>query len=398
MVLFIRKHHNLILTKMGKLAIITLIASFSFALVDAIWAIYMDSFFHSIVLVGFFSSLLALASFLSFFLIIPLAEKINKSKLYALSLLLFAITYILFAINTKFYFFIVLAFVIVFVGSIRITSFGIIIKNKSQKKLLSRNEGLIYTFANISWLIGPLIAGLIAERYNVNFVFILAAIFIFIAFVFFKTSNIIDVSKKEKADYNTLKNFIDFFKNKNRTLAYIIGGGVNLWWSLIYIFIPLFIIRNNLSIVWVGYFLSAIIIPLILLEYPFSKLAGKIGFKKIFKIGYLIPCLIAFSCFFINNIFIILFLLVLASTGKAMTEPTTEAYFFDILDKKNYLRYYPPYNTAIVAGMFVGKISAASLLVFFPFKYIFILYSLYMFIMFLLSFKIKEIIEKRRKN
>lgn len=393
---FTKNHYHLAPTKIGRLATISLVTAFSFAMINTIWAIYMDSFFNSMMIVGFFSSLLAIVSFLSYFFIIPLIEKTSKSKIYIWSLILFAITYILFAINTNLYIFVLLAFVVVFSRTLKITSFGLIIRNSSSKKQLSKNEGLVYTFANISWLIGPLIAGFIAEKYNFSIIFILGAIFTLIAAILFKFSKIQDNNKKKIIDKNIFKNFKDFFKSKNRTLAYILGGGVNLWWSLIYIFIPLFIMRNNLGEIWVGFFLAGVIIPLILLEYPFSKLAGKIGFKKIFKIGYIIPCILALACFFVTNIFIILILLVLASIGKAMTEPTTEAYFFDILKEKETLRFYPPYNTAIVAGMFVGKFSSAILLLFLPFKYIFILFSIFMFIMFLISFMIKDVVENRK--
>jgi len=396
MIFFTKRYSHFAHTKIGRLATVSLITSLSFAMVNTIWAIYMDSFFHNIVLVGFFAALLATISFLSYFLIIPLIEKTSKSKIFIWSLILFAITYVLFAINTKLYIFVILAFIIVFLRTLKVTSLGIIIRDSSSKKQLSQNEGLVYTFANISWLIGPLIAGFIAEKYNFGLIFILGAIFTIIAVILFKFSKIQDNNKKKIIDKNILKNFIDFFKSKNRTLAYILGGGVNLWWSLIYVFIPLFIIRNNLGEMWVGFFLAGVIIPLILLEYPFSKLAGKIGFKKLFKIGYLIPCLLALSCFFITNVFIILTLLILASIGKAMTEPTTEAYFFDILKEKEALRFYPPYNTAIGVGMFIGQISAATLLIFLPFKYIFILFSIFMFIMFIISFTIKDVVEKKR--
>ena len=67
---------------------------------------------------------------------------------------------------------------------------GIIVKDKSGKRQLSRNEGLIYTFSNIAWIIGPLIAGYISNKFGFNLIFTLAAIFLFIAFLLFKLSKI----------------------------------------------------------------------------------------------------------------------------------------------------------------------------------------------------------------
>jgi len=395
--LLIRKQKGLAITGIGKLAIITFIMGISFSLIDTIWAVYLYDFLKSDSAVGFLSTLLTIISFISFFLIVPLIEKTNKSKIFSITLLLFGISYILFAINTKFYIVVILAFILTILHTLRITSFGIIVKDKSNKKNLSRNEGVTYTFMNTAWLIGPLIAGLISEKYGIPIIFLISAIFIFLCFFLFKISKINDSNIDKKANFNAIKNFKEFFKNKERTLAYFLGGGVNFWWSLIYLFIPLFIINNGLNVKWVGYFLFAIPIPLILFQYPFAKLAGKIGFKKIFKIGFFIPAILAMSCFFITNVYLILFILILAGTGLAMLEANTEAYFFDVLRKKEELKFYALYNTTIDVNHFIGRLIASIILLILPFKYLFLFFGFSMLFFSLLSSRIKNIIEKNKK-
>ena len=392
-----QQEDNFIFTGIGKLTFVIIIVSLAMALVSTIWAVYMDSFFHEISKVGLFSSVLTIISFFSYFFFIPLIEKSNKAKLFSISLFLFSLNYFLFALNKSFAIFIFLSFLITILTTIRITSFGILVRNNSKKETLSKNQGIIYSFRNLAWLIGPLIAGYLANKYNISLIFIISAFLIFLAFISFNFLKITDKNKTKESKKGIIKNFIDFFRNKNRVYAYILGGGVNLWWSLIYLFIPLFIIRNNLNDLWIGYFLFAVAIPLILFEYYFSKLAGKIGFKKIFKIGFLIPAIISLICFFIPNIYIILILLVLASLGLAMLEPTTEAYFFDILDRKEVSRFYGPYNTSIDSSSFIGRIIPSLLLFLLPFKYIFLIFSLFMFIMVIISYQIKDSVEKNEK-
>jgi len=395
--ILVRKQKGIfVFTGIAKLAVIGFIVALASAYISTIWAVYMDSFVNSVVIVGFVSAFLTLVSFISYFYFIPLIERTDKSKIYSFSLLAIAILYLLFAINTKFYIFIILAFIVTIMYTLRTTSFGIIVKDYSAKKQLSRNEGVMYTFFNLSFVIGPLIAGYVAEKFGINIVFTLSAIFVFLAFFVFRISSIKDKNVKKKTDGSLVKNFFDFFKSKERVLAYILGGGVNLWWILIYLFIPLFIIRNNLHELWIGYFLFAVAVPLIFLEFIFAKLAGKIGFKKMFKIGFLIPCIFAVSCFFFSNVYIILSLLVLASIGLAMLEPTTEAYFFDILKGKEELRFYGPYNTTMDVNNFIGKIIASTLLIFLPFRYIFLIFAGFMFIMFLISFRIRDVVERKR--
>lgn len=386
-----------VFTGIGKLALVGFIVAFASAIIDTIWAVYLDSFLNNAALVGFISAGLTVISFFSFFIFIPLIEKTKKSTIYFFTLTLMAATYLLFAINTKFYFLILLAALITILYTLRLTSFGIIVKDKSPEKQLARNEGLMYSFWNVAWVIGPLIAGYISESFGIRLIFVLAAIFVLIAALIFKISGIRDANIKKKVHKNLIKNFIDFFKDKDRTKAYILGGGVNLWWVFIYLFMPLYIIRQGLDTLWVGYFLFAVAVPLIIFTFPFAKLAGKIGFKTIFKIGFLIPGILAITCFFINNVYVVLGILACASVGLAMLESTTEAYFFDVTKEKDEPRFYGPYNTTIEVNHFIGKILAATLLIFLPFEYIFLLFGVFMFFFVIVSFRIKEVIERKKR-
>ncbi|MFA5020423.1 MAG: MFS transporter [Candidatus Pacearchaeota archaeon] len=393
----IRRHEGIPrLTGIAKLSIIIFFATISSALIDTIWAVYLDSFFHSESIVGFFSAALTVVSFISYFLFIPFIEKTSKSRIYVYTLFSFIITYILFAINKNFYIFVILAFILMILHTFRITSFGIIVRDKSEETKLSRNEGLIYTFTNIAWVLGPLIAGYTAEKYGINIIFALAAVFVFIAFSFFIILRVNDANIKKRTDEGIVKNFVKFFNNRNRALAYVIRGGVYLWWVLIYLFIPLHIIRSGLNDLWIGYFLFAVAVPLIIFGYRFSILAGKWGFKRIFKFGFLYVAVISSSCFFITNIYIILMMLVLASIGLALLEATSEAYFFDVITKEQESRFYGPYNTSVDSSQFIGKICASLVLLALPFKYLFLLFGGFMFIMFLMSLKIKNVVEARK--
>lgn len=139
-------------------------------------------------------------------------------------------------------------------------------------------------------------------------------------------------------------------------------------------------------------------IPLVLTEYYFAKLAGKKGFRKIFVIGYSILGVSALVAFFISNMHLMLLILVLASFGAGMLEPTTEAYFFDVINKKQRDKFYGPYNTSIDLNSFLSMSLAAVILLFLPFKFIFILFSVAMFIFALMSSRIKNVIESRKKQ
>lgn len=404
----VRKNQgNIILTRIARLAIIGFLTSFAAAFVDTIWAVYMEKFLGNMAWVGFFSALLTIVAFFAFFFFVPFIEKRNKSNLYSLSLALYAIIYLAIAINHNPYIFVVLAIVSTILTTLKITSFGIIIRDKSRETELCRNEGVMYTLMNVAWVIGPLLAGLLSEFLGISFIFIISTIFMILALISFKVSGIQDPNLRKKINRNMLKNFVEFFRNKNRVLAYVIGGGVPFWWALIYLFIPMFIIERGLPIEWVGYFLFAIAVPMILFTYLFAKIAGKIGFKKLFKIGFFILFVSVLSCFFVSgvptlfglsNVYIILGILVLASVGMAMLESTVEAYFFDLMKEKEELHFYGPYNTNLEVSRLIAYSVPSLILIFLPFKYIFLFFALIMAAYFILSFKIKEVIERRHHN
>lgn len=401
----VRKNQgNIILTRIARLAVIGFLTSFAAAFVDTIWAVYMQDFLGNISLVGFFSAFLTVIAFFAFFFFVPFIEKRNKSQLYTLSLALYAILYLLFAINQNLYLFLILAVISTILTTLKITSFGIIIRDKSRQTELSRNEGVMYTLMNVAWVIGPLIAGALSEFLGVSFIFVISAVFMILALVSFKVSRIQDPNVRKKIDRNMYKNFIEFFRNKNRVFAYIIGGGLPFWWALIYLFIPMFIVDEGLPIEWVGYFMFAIAFPLIFFEYIFSKWAGKIGFKRLFKIGFFILFASAVACFFVagisvvfglNSVYVILGILVLASIGAAMIEPTTEAYFFDLMKGKEELHFYGPYNTNLEVSRLFAYAIPSLILIFLPFKFIFLFFAAAMLFVFFLSFKIKEVIERK---
>jgi len=381
-----------------KLGTVRFLSSMAFALVATIWAVYLESFLHNESYVGFLISFFSVISFISYFLIIPLLERKKKTNLFLWTLILYTISYTLFSFLQNIISIIILGIIISFIVSLRVTSFGILIRNKSKNRDVSKNEGFVYALTNVAWLLGPLMAGFISSRYGINTVFIFAALFTLISFLLLRFFHVGDKVISKRVDTNLFKVFKDFFSRRERVIAYILSGGVNFWWAFIYIYIAIYVIKEGLGALTIGYFLALVTVPLILSEYYFGKLASKIGFKKVFSVGYLILAVAAFLSFFISNIYLILLVLILASFGAAMLESTTESYFLDLISKREREKYYSIYNTTIDLNYFVANILVAIMLLFLPFKSIFILFGIAMLCFSLLSSKIKNVVEKRRKN
>lgn len=372
------------------------VALIGFSLVGTIWAIYLKSFLNNNAYVGFLSAFLGVISFISYFLVIPIIEKYSKTRLLFLSLLVYIVSYLIFSIYSSIYIIIIIGGILSVIGSLRMSIFGIIIRDKSKDNAVSKNEGFIYSFLNLAWFIGPLIAGYISERMGFNFVFFFAALLVLVSATMFKIFNIKDNRVDKKIDYNTLKLFIDFFKDKDRGLVYLVSAATSFWWALIYIYMPLFIIENGFDDFIVGLFVSAVVVPLICCEYYFGKVAGMSGFKNLFFRGYFMLGFIAISCFILTNPAFVITIMILASFGIAMVEATQEAYLFDILKKDERDRFFVPYTTSTDTGHLAATLFLALILLFLPFKFIFLFSGIVMLITSFYSLKIKDVIENKR--
>lgn len=373
-----------------RLSLVIFFSGIAYALGSSVWAVHIRSFLSSDANVGLVTSLLIAISFISFFLIIPLIESSNKYKLTLKVSLFIVVGFVSYALTKNFYLFLLIATLMAVMGAIRGSTLGLLIRSNSSKKSISKNEGYVFVFNNISFLIGPLIATLLLLALKVRNIFIVSALIILASIFMFKGSKINPGWKSKTIDSNFLKNFISFFKDKERVKAYILASGVSFWWSVTYIYMPLLII-TKLPDYWIGIFLGAITIPLILFEYMFGKIAVKKGYKKLFFIGFIIPSIVALLCFFLfNNIYIIMALLCLASIGLAMSESNSEAYFFKISDDKEYQRFYSPFKTSVDTGHLVGQFIPSLILMVLAFKFIFLFFAFGMFLLALLALSIKE--------
>ena len=195
----------------------------------------------------------------------------------------------------------------------------------------------------------------------------------------------------KKISYNFVKDVKDYFKNADLVKDYIISGSSSIWWALTFIFIPMYIIENGLGVQWVAYFLFAIVAPLVMFEYYFSKKTNTWGFKKLFVMGNLIPLIVLIGCFFVSNIYWLLGLMVLGTVGIAMVEATSEAYFFFVAPKKQPEKYYSIYNTTLDVFSFIGKIVIAGLLIFFTLKISFLFLALIFGLFTIVSSRMKEV-------
>lgn len=371
-----------------ELSIVRIFISLGLAGIDTIWALYLSSYGLSDSMVGFLSaSFILVALVISFYSTIIL-EKINEYKLLVGSLIIYILVYLIFSQFKNIYLFLGLCVIMTIIAVFRRESFNILFRDNANDKTLNEEEGLLFTLLNISWVIGPLIAGFILATYNLQKVFLSSAGFMSLALILLMNLNIKKIEKKrENLDENILSNLKDYIKKKELNISYLIGTGIEIWWALIYIYIPLFIVKEGLGEEMVGIFLSGAIIPLVLFEYKFSKLSQKKGFKKFFVYGFAFLGVCAIIGFLSQNIYFTLIVISLASLGMAALEPLMDTYFFKQVKSNEEEKFYPIFSTSAEIGSFLGKIAIAGILLFFANEYAYLIIGIFMFIISGICFK-----------
>ena len=90
--------------------------------------------------------------------------------------------------------------------------------------------------------------------------------------------------------------------------------------------------------------------------------------------------------------------MILASVSVSMIEPTSEAYFLDIIEEDERDKYYSIYTTSVNVGSLVGSLPAAALLLFLPFNSLFLYFGIPMIVLAFLALSIKDSYELDRKK
>ena len=247
----------------------------------------------------------------------------------------------------------------------------------------------MFNSINISFFIGPIIGGFLANAYTIKTVFSIAAIFPFLVFLLLftqkgKTHN----TRIEKV--NLFANIKNFFRNKNLLINYFISLGLMAWLTIIYIYLPLYMSKEGLSEKTIGLVLAFTVIPLVILEIPVTKLTKYFGYKKLFCFGFLLIALFGIATFFTNQIYIKLLFFILTNLGIAFVEPLKEAYFFETNKRSDEVNFYPIFKTSSDVGNLTGPLIFSTILLFTNFSIMFLVASILMLIFALISLTLKE--------
>lgn len=382
------KEHD---SKSIELSVILFFIALAGSLIVTIWSLHMKSFEISDSTIGFISSGLVIVSLFVSFITTPILETFGKKKVFILSLIIPILLYLSLVLYRNLYFFVLIAGILTIGDTLRNATANSIFRDNTNKKELNEKEGLLFSLTNIGWLVGPLIAGYLVILSGVNLIFSITSCLFLIALVFLFFVHLKNTDRIYKKPHWSIKeNLLKFIRNKETHLPYLMTCGLHAWWSLIYLYAPLFMIREGLGGKEIGVFMFFVVLPLITLEYFVGKSSEKRGLRKYFFYGFLGLSLISLVLFFVKGIYIQLILLAAASLFAALIEPLQDTFFFKKVSMRFEDKYFPVYKTAPRIGGFVIKFIIAGVLIFLPYHFVYLVMFLAMSVFAVLSLKIDK--------
>ena len=338
----------------------------------AFWTIFplvVENVVKSEALVGIFFSIISIVTFGGSLLSTVIFRKISRVKITKWSFIGCAVFILLFTLiisKTHLYFFEIPRALFTLIAGIVLSLY---IRDTAKAHKIGLAEGRYYLYSNIGWLIGPIIGGYLGQLVSRNAVFVFSALLYLISFIIFqhqhfKQHPLIHHVKEKQTITELFSNIKDFFKIKELWKVYAITLGLNYWWAISCIYIPLYVISNGFSDNVVGWVIAGGILPLVLFEKLIGKLADKHGLRIYLAIGFLIIALITVFFNIISFVPIVLILMAIVNIGAALIEPLQETYLSKIIKKKDEERFFGVYNTADPLANIIGPLIASVFVLF----------------------------------
>ena len=320
---------NYLLDKSNDLILIKLFLSFGMAIISILPTLYLRHLGLSNSEIGLLMGGTLFLSILISMFTTAFLERINEYKIFVTSIIVPAICLVFILIFENLYFFIFYLILLSIFNTFKNNSFSIIFRDVTKKSEYSKKQGLMYALLNIGWFVGPLLAGLILENYSFFETFGLALMFITISIIISLAIKF-DLKVKDRIIYdnNIIENFKYYIKRKKLNKAYLINFGSGIWYTLIFTFMPLYILDSGLGEAWVGIFISLTQLPLVLIQLKLGYFIEKFGTKNLMKYSYIYLIIVSILCFISPNVYTIMVLLMSTAVALGFIEPLRDIYFF----------------------------------------------------------------------
>ncbi len=361
------------LTKVFQASILSFIAILAFGVYDFILPIFTESKSASFAIVGLIVSLVYVASLIAEIPTGLAVDKYGRVKMLAVAMTAMSLMGLVYFFTKDV---VLLAMLSLVFGIISVAFWipsTVLIRDFSPRKMLCQAEGVYMSITQVGWILGPIIAGLIAvtlsERYN----FLLISIFMFIAVLFslviFRGKTVskfreLERGHKHKARLSLLTTIFKEYigVHKHALPLYILTFSAYVWIAIEWAFVSIAgIARFGFSAEAVGFVLGAMMAVEGLLYYSSGFIMDKIGKRYIITAGFLLLFTATYFAFLSTSPALFVMFALLAAGSVSWILPGTEALLTEIVPANMYGEMSGVFDTSKDFGMIVGPLAGGIL-------------------------------------
>ena len=325
------------------------------------------------------------------FFIIQLLEKFNHVNLIFYTSFPLALIYFIFSFSENIILIILLFFVVKILAVLRTQAREIEFRNSASEVDFIQLRGLFQAIQNFFWITTPILGGFLLEYYGSSFVFIVISVLVLISGLFVKFFKIKSHQRHlKKINKNFIKNLKYYFSKRQLIYSFLMNFSLASWYVLIFLYVPLYILINEYSKLYIGIALAATQIPLPFIQFKIKYFIKKIGIKKLFKCIYFCLIIILIIMFFNTNIYIFLLLLFLSGILLGFLEILPTLYYFKQVNTNNEDRTFPIFSDGNFLASIIINLLFTIILLFLPISYLFLVLAIIFVGFFIMTFYIKD--------
>ncbi len=276
---------------------------------------------------------------------------------------------------------VVIAFILYWTTtSLLVFNLDIFLESFSADDSTGDTRGKFFTAGNAAWIVAPASAGYLLIDGEFWKIFFAASIFtMLIAYMLIK--NFKHFKDPEYTDTQLISTLKKIIARKNIFKIFASNFLLYFFYSWMVIYMPIYLHVNlGFSMQELGIMFTIMLTPFFLIEFPAGKLADtKLGEKELLTIGFIIMAISTISLSFITSSSFWVWTSVLFTTriGASLVEIMTETYFFKKIDGTN-IHLLSAYRSNRSFASVIAPLIASLFLIFFNFKYLFLLLGIIM--------------------
>lgn len=376
--------HKMRINRIGRLSISVFLYTFAAAVIAPVYPLFMKSLTGSDVMVGAIYGITSFFGLIFCLLSGELMQKYGRAVVLRTATIMLCVCFVVLSAVSSVIDLLIVEIIRVVMVTSAFLALGVLVKTVSRKRDLESSEGKFYTFSNLAWLAAPVVSGFIFMKYEMNAIFLVAALFTTVAFLSLERTHLKDNRIHGNLNFHYIrahvihKSFLpatyyfgvrtiarevkNFVKHRNLVLVYFASFGLYMLFSTQWIYLPIILHGFGVSKILIGMMTGALVLPLIFLEIPFTRMSKRISTKRFIVAGFVIASAAMTMVYFFYSEYMIVALFLAAGVGAAMIEPFKDAYILKHCPAHKIDVFFGIFKTAQYMGYTVAPIFASILI------------------------------------